>query len=202
MRNDSRSLNGIKNGEQLPRASDPTISGQTSSHEVELGVEGELTSEEWFKSLGHLLDNSTQAKVYLREFEHPDDFKENHREELLRIMRLFVRMMIEHSDGFRIIAYRPIDSTKKEPVEWITQEIARSLDSERTTEVVEKCLAIINSQPAPNSSTVYIIDNVFVVFNRLFENGQRRYYRLDLSYSVLPLFLDVGFTEYFKGTTE
>lgn len=159
----------------------------------------ELQSDEWFKLIVELLDDSSSAKIYLREFKHPDEFKETHRSDLLKIMKVFAKKIVEHNDHFRIVAYRRSDSKDKNPIEWLKHEIATSYGINKVGKLVNKCVTVINSQPAENASTLYLIDNAFLFYNRLSDDHQMKYYKVDISRSIIPYFFDLGFASFFNS---
>jgi hypothetical protein len=161
--------------------------------------EVELSSEVWFNNIVKSLDDATQARIYLRSFSHPDDFRENHKQELLKIMNLFVQKIIDYPDSMRIIAHQPSGAEGRDPMQWLKERIAERCGREQAEKLLSQCLKIITSQPIGNSSTVYIIDNSILLYNRSEENNKMKYYKVDLNRSIVTFFLEFGFSKYYEN---
>jgi hypothetical protein len=162
-------------------------------------IDNDLKSNDWFKDIVELLDDSTQAKIYLRSFQHPEEFHEKHRSELMKIMKIFARKMVENTNDFHIIAYRPSDSKGKNPIGWLKQEIVESIRARNADEILKKCITVIKSQPSANMSTVYMIDKCYLLYNRPLENHKIKYCKIDFSRSIIPYFFELGFNKYFNS---
>lgn len=156
----------------------------------------ELRSDEWFRHIVELLDDASNAKIYLRDFRHPDEFKDAHRSDLLKIMKIFAKKIAEHGDNLQIIAYRECETKNKNPVEWLKHELVNAYGISKANKLIKKCVTLINSQPTSNSSTVYLIDNSILLYNRLSDDHKIRYYRVDVSRSIIPYLFNLGFAEF------
>lgn len=153
-----------------------------------------LTMEQhaWFKAIEKHLRDASHATIYLRVFQHPDDFKSDNRDALLGIMNSFVKNIIEHPDTFRLVAYREFTQAGKDPVQWMRSEIQRRQQGLDADASLRKCVKIIDRQPVANTSTVYVIDNAILLFSHVATEEKVRLYSLDLTRSLLPHFVVLG----------
>ena len=156
----------------------------------------EVTEREWFDNIIKNLDDAGKVQIYLRSFVHPELFEGSNRENLLKIMNLFVQKIIDCDGDIQIIAYQPNETDVKCPKKWITDEIEKRInDKQKAEELAWNSVKIIKRQPSANSSTIYIIDENFVIYNYSYGLQKMRYYCLDLSRSVVPSLISSGFSK-------
>ena len=151
-----------------------------------------MKSEAWFKIVSDALSDCSHATIYLRDFSHPEQFKEIHREQLTRIMKMFAEKIVEQSENFHIIAFRSPHLHDKDPLGWIKAEILERSEIEDADELISKCIRIIDRQPTANSTTVYMIDNSILLYNRKNEDNELQYYRHEVGRTVIPFFFNAG----------
>ena len=155
----------------------------------------DISSKEWFKYILRLLPDCADAKIYLREFKHPDEFGERHRDELMQLMEIFALKIVESPDRFHIISYLPHNNSKN-PIDWLRSEISSKHGVEDADNLLKKCITIINKQPAANSSTVYMIDESNLLYNHIIHDKKMKYFNANLSRSIIPFFYNKGFSAF------
>jgi hypothetical protein len=159
----------------------------------------ELDSNEWFDLILTHLDNASGAQIYLRTFMHPDYFQSKHRDALLKIMEAIVKQIREHSGTFRIVAYAGTTPNAKSALEWVRTELIRNSDPHLADDLIAKCIKVIDAQPHPNSSTVYLIDHQLLIYNYIHDGSDPSYHCLDLPRSVIPRLLEAGLEKLFAS---
>lgn len=117
----------------------------------------ELSSSEWFRRIERKLRDCGSAKIYLRKFDHPDNFKSEHRGVLLRMMST-IKEKIDGGSQITIIAYHP-NPNEKSGRDWLQNNCIRPAK-------VEKLIIIRTSQPTTNSSSIYIFDDRTCFYNK------------------------------------
>jgi hypothetical protein len=156
----------------------------------------DITSNKWFEKIKYELENTSSVIIYLKDFSHPDQAKEIHREDILKIMTQFARLIYEYKDEVKIMAYRPVNTVGTLPTVWIKNKI-REFDSEITEEELEKLVAnsisIINRQPHSNKYSFYLFDKNKLLYSLKNENNGYKYFSIDLESSIIPHFLKSGF---------
>ena len=112
-------------------------------------------------------------------------------------MNAFVKNLIEHGDTFRIVAYRRSTEQTKSPVDWLKDEISRRKGADEASRIITECIKVVTSQPSPNSTTVYLIDEEVILYNHVRDGQVARYYALDLPRSIIPRFIQQGILQLF-----
>jgi hypothetical protein len=115
-----------------------------------------LSSREWFSLVNQKLNDCTSARIYLRKFDHPDNFREEHKVILMQMMNT-IKSRVAAGADIKIISYN--DNGDKTGLEWLISEL-----KERTA--VDSCIKIVQTQIAANSSSMYLFDDKSIVFNR------------------------------------
>jgi hypothetical protein len=159
----------------------------------------DMKEDVWFKAIVAHLEDASTATIYLRHFQHPDDFRPEHRQALLDIMNCFVKNIIEHPETFRIVAYRETHATGKDPREWIRSELHQRGVRLNPDELLERCVRVIHRQPGANSSTVYVIDDNVILYTYVPARDRAQLFSLDLARSLLPKFISSGIDNLFRG---
>lgn len=146
-----------------------------------------LTSNEWFAKILERLKNCKSVKIYLRDFDHPDNFKFPHRQDLMSIMEEF-KYMIKRNADIKIISFLP--SNKKNGLNWLQSELKECPD-------IKNSIRPIETQPVYNSSTVYIFDNNTIIYNKKKDN--KTTYHIDCyNETILHHLVNEGFDKLFK----
>jgi heme/copper-type cytochrome/quinol oxidase subunit 2 len=157
----------------------------------------EVSSEEWFKIIDSQLRDASKATIYLRHFDHPDHFKAEHKDNLLKIMNTFSRKMVESRNSWKIVAYRE-DRSKKDPRKWLLDEISAQVDSVEADAIVKDCVRILDSQSYSNNSTIYIIDGNEIIYNYRGEDSKMRYFQMKMPGSAIPQLIQDGIISQFE----
>ena len=142
-----------------------------------------LSSEVWFDEIEEQISDCSMARIYLRSFAHPDQFRIEHREVLLRFMQSLARRLESGAD-IEIVAYHYPEDMKS-GLDWLKSELSNeNIASERIT--------LISKQPVSNSSSMYLFDSGVMLYNR--RNSKHfSYYIEDLSGTVVHHMLEKGF---------
>lgn len=157
-----------------------------------------VESKEWFKIIVQNLRNASSVCAYLREFDHPDEFANAHRDALLEINKLFIKGMLQYPESFRIVAYNETGQATAKATKWLEDGLAETLGSQAARTRLDNCLRILDRQPSANSSTVYVIDDEILVYNHVKNDGEKSYYVHFLQRSVIPLLLQTGLRDIFE----
>lgn len=143
-----------------------------------------LNSNEWMNEIADKLEDCGSANIYLRRFDHPDNFKNEHREVLLKIMEK-IKTKIDNGSDLKVIAYVP-DSTSKSGKDWL---IAHTKNKQN----IDNCIIVINSQPTANSSSIYIFDDRTSLYNKIYD-GKITYHSENFSTSIIHELMSRGFS--------
>ena len=156
----------------------------------------DLTSKKWFEKIKSELETSCSVIIYLKDFSHPDEAQQKHREDILNIMTQFARLIYEYKDEVKIMAYRPANATGTLPTDWIKNKI-KEFDKKITDEELETLVAdsitIINRQPHSNKYSFYLFDKNKLLYSLKNENDEYKYFSIELGSSIIPHFLKSGF---------
>lgn len=144
-----------------------------------------LSSKAWFSLVNQKLKDCTSARIYLRKFDHPDNFRQEHKAVLMEMMET-IKARIAAGADIKIISYN--DNGEKTGFEWLVSEL-----SEETC--VEGFVKIVPTQITTNSSSTYIFDDKNIVFNKRV-GGTVQYYCESHSGSILFEFVKSGFEGY------
>ncbi len=74
----------------------------------------------------------------------------------------------------------------------IKDEILARTEIDDPDELISKCIRIIDRQPTANSTTVYMIDNSIMLYNRKSDNNKFQYYKHEVGRTVIPFFFNAG----------
>lgn len=146
-----------------------------------------ITSEEWFSVIDEKLQNCGYARIYLRNFNHPDDFRGEHRESLLKIIKT-IKQKIKSNEEIQILSYKPIGARAGD--DWLESELGGR-------EKISGHVKIRNTQPMTNSSSMYLFDDRFVVFNKV-NGGVTTYHIEQHANSILFELIKRGFEQVWR----
>ncbi len=145
--------------------------------------QADLTSKQWFSEIDQQIKDCNFARIYLRNFSHPDQFKSEHRETLLSFMKSLAERLEAGAD-IQIIAYHTSLSTKS-GLDWLNSEVItnkKALDN----------IKLIRVQPTSNASSMYLFDSGVVLYNRRFQESHS-YHIENLQGSILHFLIGRGF---------
>lgn len=146
-----------------------------------------LGSDTWFQRIVEQLRYCGYARIYLHSFDHPDDFRTEHRDQLMRIMNE-LKNRIEAGCDIKVISYTP--SNKKTGVDWLR-------DATSNKERVNECFKIRQTQRASNASSLYLFDDRSLIFSVKSDNG-RTYHVQKNQKSILHEALKLGVEKLFE----
>ncbi len=156
----------------------------------------DLPSKKWFEKIKYELETASSVIIYLKNFYHPDDADEKHREYILSVMNQFARLIYEHREEIRIMAYRPVNANGSLPTMWLKNKI-KEFDKELTDDealaIVSESVSILNRQPQSNKYSFYLFDKDKLLYSMKNENNCYNYFSIDLGRSIIPHFLKTGF---------
>lgn len=144
-----------------------------------------MSSNEWFSEIVRQMADCTAAKIYLRGFAHPDQFRDDHRRDLLKFMQL-LRARISNGARIEIVAYHH-QTNFKSGLDWLKSELGNDFPGASN-------IRIIKNQPAANSSSMYLFDSGVMLYNER-RSGAYSYHNQNLSGTVVQHFLDLGYTK-------
>jgi hypothetical protein len=143
----------------------------------------DLTSKQWFSEIDQQIKDCNFARIYLRDFAHPDQFKSEHRESLLSFMRSLAERLEAGAD-IRIIAYHT-SSSDKSGLDWLSSELT-------TNKEALDNIKLIKNQPTSNASSMYLFDSGSVLYNRRFQGGHS-YHIESFQGSIVHFLIERGF---------
>lgn len=144
-----------------------------------------LSSKQWFSLVNQKLSDCTSARIYLRKFDHPDNFRAEHKSVLMEMMET-IKARVAAGADIKIISYN--DNGDKTGLEWLSSELNGKAD-------VENFIKIVSTQIATNSSSMYLFDDKSIVFNRR-AGKSIQYYCENHSGSIIFEFVRDGFNGY------
>ncbi|RFB67528.1 MULTISPECIES: hypothetical protein [unclassified Herbaspirillum] len=148
-----------------------------------------ITSAQWFAEIEEQIRDCNYARIYLREFTHPDKFRSEHRESLFSFMTSLANRLKAGAD-IKIIAYHDTPS-EKSGVDWLKVEVQ---DDKALLEKIK----LIQIQPTSNASSMYLFDNGIVIYNRRSKSNYT-YHIDDQKGSIVHLLIENGFAMTEKG---
>jgi hypothetical protein len=148
-----------------------------------------ISSDEWLRRIAVKLEDCGSAHIYLRKFDHPDNFKVEHREALLKIMQAIQRKLVGGAD-ISIVAFHP-DSKEKSGLDWLRANIGRPMP-------LEDFIIIRTAQWTTNSSSVYIFDDRTIFYN-MSEKGKVIYKEENFASSIVHDLIIRGFSNLVGG---
>lgn len=157
------------------------------------------SKDKWFKSLINHLKVATSLKAYLKEFQAPPETWKSNLEVIFEINHQFARLIHEHEKDTNIVGYFPSNlPPEKSPIDWLTREVSKynNGDLRIAESKVLSSVNLINNQPMANSYTVYFIDNTRLFYNFLSPKGNYEFFDIELSSSIIPYFLNLGFKQF------
>ena len=115
-----------------------------------------------------------------------------------------MQSVVNHKENFMLIGYRDRSwEHEDDPKQWLIDNVTRTRPSlkDAAEQMVNEHVLVIHKQPQQNSSTIYLIDDRFLFFNRVVfeENGaeKKTYYVQDLDSSIVRLLVKRGFEDLF-----
>jgi len=79
--------------------------------------------DEWFSEVRRKLERATDVHIYLRAFLHPDEAREDRKNEIINMMRSFARIIYEHPSQIKIVAYSTKSTKKDSTKKWLYDDI-------------------------------------------------------------------------------
>jgi hypothetical protein len=150
-------------------------------------IQPRVSSTEWFSTINEKLKDCGYARIYLRNFNHPDDFRDEHKEVLLSIIRT-IKEKIRTKSDIQILSYKP--NGERSGDDWLEAELGER-------ENIKSHVKILRTQPMANSSSMYLFDDRFVVFNKI-DDGITAYHVEKHSNSILFELIKRGFEEIWR----
>lgn len=142
-----------------------------------------LTSGDWFDEIVRQIADCKSARIYLRGFSHPDQFRSDHRDALLKFMQL-LKIRFETGADIEIVAYH-YSKDVKSGLDWLKSELGADFDALSR-------ITLIQNQPVSNSSSLYLFDNGVMLYNER-KNTSASYYSQNLSGTVVHHLLEKGY---------
>lgn len=146
-----------------------------------------ISSKEWFSIINEKLKDCGYARIYLRNFNHPDDFRDEHRDALLSIIKT-IKEKIQAGSDIQIMSYK--SNGEKSGDDWLENELGGR-------EFINHYIKILKTQPMTNSSSMYLFDDRFVVFNKK-NDGTTSFHIEKHSNSILFELIKRGFEEIWR----
>lgn len=143
----------------------------------------DLTSKQWFSEIDQQIKDCNFARIYLRDFAHPDQFKSEHRESLLSFMKALAERLEAGAD-IRVIAYHT-SLSEKSGLDWLSSEIKYNKDALGKVK-------LIKNQPRSNASSMYLFDSGAVLYNRRLQSGHSYHIEI-LQGSIVHYLIECGF---------
>lgn len=142
-----------------------------------------MSSAQWFAEIEQQIKDCNYARIYLREFAHPDKFRPEHRESLLSFMNSLAQRLEAGAD-IRVIAYNEKPS-EKSGIDWLRAEVQKNKEALNNVKIIDK-------QPTSNSSSMYLFDNGTIIYNRR-EKSSHSYHVENQNGSIVHLLIKNGF---------
>lgn len=142
-----------------------------------------ISSSQWFNEIERQIKDCKFARIYLRGFAHPDQFRPEHRDSLLSFMQSLAKRLDSGAD-IEIIAYHYSQSDKS-GLDWLKTELKQKPESTNK-------IKLIPTQPVSNSSSMYLFDSGIVLYNRRISDGNS-YHIENLQGSIVHYLLERGF---------
>ena len=143
-----------------------------------------FSSKEWFREICEKLMDCAYARIYLRSFDHPDDFRDEHRDALMEIMNT-IKIKIQSDADIKIISFNP--NKGKSGVDWLSAEL-------KNDGAISKAIQIRTTQPVANATSMYLFDDKSVIYNRK-GNGNTTFHVENYSNSIIHEFIKRGFDD-------
>jgi hypothetical protein len=142
-----------------------------------------IASQDWFDSIAEKLSDCSYSRLYLRSFDHPDEFREEHRANLMKIISLIADKIRSGAD-IKIVSYAPL-SKNKTGYNWVQAELGEGFK-------VDDYITVIHNQPVSNYTSMYLFDDKSVVYNKR-SNGNNTYHIENYSNSIIYTLITNGF---------
>lgn len=142
-----------------------------------------LTSKQWFSEIDEQIKDCNFARIYLRNFDHPDQFKPEHRDSLQSFMKSLAERLESGAD-IKVIAYHT-SLSEKSGLDWLCSELKTNKDALSN-------IKLIKNQPTSNTSSMYLFDSGAVLFNRRLKSGHS-YHVENLQGSIVHYLIERGF---------
>lgn len=150
-------------------------------------MSNEVDSVEWFVKINEKLKSCSYARIYLHSFDHPDDFRPKHQDQLKSILSLLSHKISVGAD-IKIIAYN--SQGKRTGVDWLRNKI----DSQK----LERAIIVKNTQETHNTSSMYLFGDDSVVYNSK-GTGKTSYYVQEFPGSIIHYTMKVGLEKLFEA---
>jgi hypothetical protein len=170
----------------------------------------QLDEQLWLDTVIKYLGACQSASVYLRYFRDPDYGDDERlsgiRDKIRKIMILFSRLLLDHKERFILIGFSK-RAWMDNPKHWLVQQMLQTrpdISEAEARAVVDSHIVVIHDEPVANSSTIYLLDNRYLFYNRVsgeIGNERKTYHAEDLSNSILPALLKRGLCDFLGGTT-
>jgi hypothetical protein len=169
-------------------------------------TQAELDEQQWLDTLINRLTYCQKATVYLRYFREPDTGDDQRlqgkQEKIKMIMTIFSKLLIDQKENFKLIGFRN-RHWADDPIKWLVlkmQGLQTNLSEKEARAIVDSCVLVIHREPLQNSSTIYLIDDRYLFYNRVsgeLVNEKKTYHADDLINSMLPAMLNRGLCDFF-----
>ncbi|OHB65408.1 MAG: hypothetical protein A2Y76_10645 [Planctomycetes bacterium RBG_13_60_9] len=168
----------------------------------------DLSEDDWLELVIRRLTDCQAAYIYLRYFRDPDHGEDerlhNKRDKVREIMTMFSRLLLDHGDRFLLVAFRKRSWTD-DPKQWLThqiREIRPDISETKARSMVDDHVLVIHDEPQPNSSTIYLLDDRYLLFNRVtgdIGTENKKYHAQDFANSVMPALIRHGLEGLFRN---
>lgn len=170
-------FNMVKNGNLLAESDEPKLQNNN--------IIQTMNSNDWFELIIEKLSDCGYARLYLRSFDHPDEFKGEHKEKLNKIIKIILEKVKSGAD-LKIISFVP-SSQHKTGLDWLSSILGSSVD-------LNEYIKVVTAQPVSNSSSMYLFDDKSVIYNKK-TNGKTTYHIDNYSNSIIHELIARGFKE-------
>ncbi|MBD2703415.1 caspase family protein [Spirosoma sp. BT702] len=153
-----------------------------------------LTSDEWFSEVIKKLERATNAHIYLRAFQHPNEAKKERQEEIVNMMKSFARIIYEHPAQIKIVAYSTKSVQRESAKSWLFKEISNKYGIKITQakNQVNSAVTLINQPCFDDMFSIYIINERYIYYaQKAVEKYVFAYYEFDNR--TIPNLIKKGF---------
>jgi hypothetical protein len=119
-------------------------------------------------------------------------------------MTIFSHLLVDHADRFLLVAFRKRSWTD-DPKQWLThkmREIRPDISEAKARSMVDDHVLVIHDEPQPNSSTIYLLDDRYLFFNRVIGDigtEKKKYHAQDFTNSIMPSLIRHGLEGFFRN---
>ena len=110
-----------------------------------------VSSSVWFSEIVRNMKDCGSATIYLRQFKHPDEFNEKHRNDLLEIMQVISDKIAENPDNISLVGHIS-PKAHHNPLSWIQEDLIKRHGIQRHEAEIDlnKSIKVIKQQPYYN----------------------------------------------------